>query len=251
MPPNVRDSSQVGSGFKQWWENQPPITKYLAAAMVVATVGAKLGFLPPVYFAYLTTPIFKKFEIWRLVTNFFFFKLGFNFLIRMLWLIQYGGQLETQTYQFEPADYLFALLFMGILLLVAAPFCGMALLGLPLITSIIYVWARNFPDQDIKLYGMITIKSFYLPFAFLAISLLMDQGIMSDIMGIVAGHIYYYLHDIYPRISARQILKTPAFLKQWLADAGLRGSAPTPAEAAGAPQGFQAFRGGGRRLGDR
>ena len=188
--------------------------------------------------------------MWRLLTNFFFFKLGINFVVRIMWVIQYGGQLESQTYQFEPADYLFMLIVNGILCMVAAPFLGVALCGMPLIMSIIYVWARNFPDQTIMLYGMVKIQSFYLPFAFVAISLILDQGIMLDVMGICVGHIYYYLHDIYPRMSGKQILQTPAFLKQWLADAGLRGVSPTPAQAAGAPEGFRAFRGGGRRLGD-
>ncbi len=50
--------------------------------------------------------------------------------------------------------------------------------------------------------------------------------------------------------TGRHLLATPDFLKRWLADAGLRGVTPPAAQAAGAPQGFQAFRGTGRRLAD-
>ncbi len=195
-------------------------------------------------------PCCSHVQVWRLVTNFFFFKLGINFVIRLIWVIQYGGQLESQTYQFEPADYLFMLIFNGILCLISAPITDMPLLGMCLISSIIYVWSKHFPDNSIMLYGLVKIQSFYLPFAFLAISLLLSQSMIPDIVGIVVGHIYYYLHDIYPRVSGRQILQTPGFLKRWLADAGLRGAAPPPSQTQGAPQGFRAFGGRGRRLAD-
>jgi hypothetical protein len=156
---------------------------------------------------------------------------------------------------------------------------------------------------QVSLYGLVKIQSFYLPFAFACISLLMGQSIVPDLLGIVVGHIYHYLkvgrlehvhqatmrrpfamllnctvphpvpapqgsvhhsvphqlqilsctppcpQDIYPRQSGNNVLTTPGFLRQWCADAGLRGSAPPPREAAGQPQGFQAFRGSGRRLG--
>lgn len=52
--------------------------------------------------------------------------------------------------------------------------------------------------------------------------------------GIGVGHIYYFLKELYPRQSGRQILVTPGFLRQWLADWGLRGAAPPPREVAGA-----------------
>ena len=33
------------------------------------------------------------------------------------------------------------------------------------------------------------------------------------LQGIAAGHVYYYLEDVYPAISGRRLLKTPAILK--------------------------------------
>lgn len=59
------------------------------------------------------------------MTNFLFLgKLSINFIIRMIWVVQYGGQLEGQLYQFEPADFLFMLIFNGGLLLLASIFLG-------------------------------------------------------------------------------------------------------------------------------
>lgn len=38
-------------------------------------------------------------------------KFSFSFVIKMIWILTYGAQLETTTFQFEPADYLYMLLF--------------------------------------------------------------------------------------------------------------------------------------------
>jgi len=34
----------------------------------------------------------------------------------------------------------------------------------------------------------------------------------------IAGHSYYYLEDVYPRMTGRRPLKTPAFIKSLFAD---------------------------------
>lgn len=34
-----------------------------------------------------------------------------------------------------------------------------------------------------------------------------------DLLGIVAGHVYYFLSDVYPQTSGRRILTTPGVLK--------------------------------------
>lgn len=31
--------------------------------------------------------------------------------------------------------------------------------------------------------------------------------------GMISGHVYYYLEDIYPRISGKRLLKTPSLFK--------------------------------------
>lgn len=36
--------------------------------------------------------------------------------------------------------------------------------------------------------------------------------------GMVAGHAYYFLEDVYPRMSGRRPLKTPSIIKSLFAD---------------------------------
>eukprot|EP00798_Chlamydomonas_sp_ICE-L_P017863 gene17863-24253_t len=266
MPPRVMQANEAGLGVNNWFQSLPPIMRSYGAAILVTSLGFRFGFVNLTYFALMWPKVFQKLEIWRLVTQFFFIgKLSISWLIRLTWIIQYAVPLEQQTYQFEPADFAFMLIIVASLLsaftlVVKAYFNGVAL-----IMAMVYLWSRNFPDQQVSIMGMVKIKSFYLPFAFCAMSLIMGDDITPDIAGIVAGHIYYFLWDLYPRAGGPNLLKTPVWLKNALADGlgigaanagvannGIRVGQAAGAGAGGAPapqQGFNAFRGGGRRLG--
>ena len=59
------------------------------------------------------------------------------------------------------------------------------------------------------------------------------------IQGMIAGHAYYFLEDVYPRTTGRHPLKTPWFIKSLFADdpvvvarpANVRFAAPPVVEA--------------------
>lgn len=38
------------------------------------------------------------------------------------------------------------------------------------------------------------------------------------VQGMIAGHAYYFLEDVYPRMTGRRPLKTPSFIKSLFAD---------------------------------
>ncbi len=63
------------------------------------------------------------------------------------------------------------------------------LLGPSLIFMMVYVWSRNFASSNISLMGLVSIQAFYLPFALLALDLAMGGDWMSDLLGIIVGHL--------------------------------------------------------------
>eukprot|EP01132_Coremiostelium_polycephalum_P009020 gene9020-11047_t len=81
---------------------------------------------------------------------------------------------------------------------------------------VVYVWSKRNPNMHISFLGLFTFSAPFLPWVILAIGYLFHQSLASDIMGIVAGHIYYYLEDVYPSIYHHRILKTPSILKYLL-----------------------------------
>lgn len=235
-----------------------------AAIVFFVTLASKFKMLNLYWFALMWDKTIYKLEIWRLITQFFFIgKFSFGWLIRMMWIITYGFPLEGQVYQFEPADFAFMVIIICSTLSAFAVLYNTYFHGTCFILSLVYVWSRNFPDQQVSLFGLVKIQSFYLPFAFFAISLIMGDDIFDDVKGIAAGHIYYFLWDLYPRAGGQVLLRTPAWLKNMLSDNfgigrntyGIQptaaGRAPGDAGPAGgaANSGFRAFGGSGRRLG--
>ena len=64
-----------------------------------------------------------------------------------------------------------------------------AFLGPSLIFMMMYVWSRNFPSGNVSIMGLVNLQAFYLPFAMLALSLIMGGDWVSELLGILAGHL--------------------------------------------------------------
>ncbi|XP_059662675.1 derlin-2.2-like isoform X2 [Cornus florida] len=55
-----------------------------------------------------------------------------------------------------------------------------------------------------------------------------------DVLGMIAGHAYYFLEDVYPRMTGRRPLKTPSYIRSLFADEPITAAnvrfAPPPVE---------------------
>jgi len=60
--------------------------------------------------------------------------------------------------------------------------------------------------------GLFTFTAPYLPWVILGFGVLLGQSPIYDLLGVVVGHLYYFLEDVYPEVSGRKLLKTPAFM---------------------------------------
>lgn len=69
----------------EWYNSLPPVCRTWGTACVLTTVGVQLGVLD-LRSLYLDYPlVFKRFQIWRLLTNFTFLgPFGFPFVMRMM-----------------------------------------------------------------------------------------------------------------------------------------------------------------------
>jgi len=218
----------MANEVEEWWKSLPPVTKYLFAGSMILTLGANFGFLEFNTLLFDFNRIYSKFEIWRLVSPFLFQgRLGFPFLVNMLFLIQYGTVVEKEFFHNDTADYLTMILFTSLLLLIPGYLIPLPLLGLGLITVIIYYWSRRVPqDQMVRFMFGITFKAMYLPWALVAFRVLMGGMPISELCGILVGHVYYFLTEVYPDQGGRRLITTPQFLKEWFPAPGVRPARP-------------------------
>jgi Derlin-2/3 len=56
-----------------------------------------------------------------------------------------------------------------------------------------------------------------------------------DLLGMVAGHAYYFLEDVYPRMTGRRLLKTPAIVRALFPADVIQTPRMAPMQAAAVP----------------
>ena len=77
----------------------------------------------------------------------------------------------------------------------------------------VYVWSRRNPFVRLSILGLFTVTAPYLPWVLFGFAALLHNTFpLIDAMGILVGHVYFFLQDIYPATYGQRVLKTPAIL---------------------------------------
>lgn len=121
--------------------------------------------------------------------------------------------LEDGSFRNQPADFIYMLLLGMISLLFIGPLLRINFLGSALTFMIVYVWARRNPFVHMNFLGVFNFSAPYLPWVLLGFSFALSNTVpINDFLGIVLGHAYYFLEDVYPKNTGRRLLKTPYLL---------------------------------------
>lgn len=142
--------------------------------------------------------VFGGLELWRLLTNLLFFGgFGMPFVFNMFFLIRYSQGLEQARFQGRSADYVWCLATCAVVLtIVSAILGGFPFLAPALLSAIVYLWARISPTQPLSIFGLFTVQAFYFPWVLVMITVLMGGSPIPNLLGILAGHVYYFLVDV-------------------------------------------------------
>ncbi|MBA0690482.1 hypothetical protein Goari_008153, partial [Gossypium aridum] len=147
--------------FSRFYKSLPPITKAYGTICLMTTVASHLGLYRLENIALIHELVFSEFQVWRLLTNFFFLgNFSMNFGIRLLMIARYGVQLEQGPFQRRTADFLWMMIFGAISLLALSivPILRGAFLGISLVFMLLYIWSREFPNAQVNIYGLVALK---------------------------------------------------------------------------------------------
>jgi Derlin-2/3 len=228
--------------LEDWYKQLPPVTRAYTTLAFLTTAACALEIITPFSIYFNARLIFQKGEVWRLLTNFFFFgSLGLDFVFHMFFLVKYAHSLEEGSFRGKSADFLWMLLFGATLLTCAAPFINIQFLGSSLTFMMVYVWGRRNRYVNLSFLGIFNFTAPYLPWVLLAFSVVLRSSPVVDLMGLLAGHAYYFLEDVYPRMfPGRRPLRTPGIIKALFPSeqrhTGLWQAPQPTAAAAAAPQ---------------
>ncbi|KAG5558309.1 hypothetical protein RHGRI_008290 [Rhododendron griersonianum] len=238
------------SALFRYYQDLPPVAKAYGVLCLMTSGAYELGLYNHQTIALFYGPVIKRFQVWRLVTNFFFLgPFSFTFAFRLLLIARHGVQLERGPFDKRTADYLWMYIFGAFSLLAMAliPFLSVPFMGASLVFMIVYVWGREFPNERMNIHGLFQLKGFYLPWYMLGIDLILGNPLKPDLLGMAAGHLYYFLTVLYPLSGGRFSLKTPHWVHKLVAywGVGFQQNAPVTRNTAA----DVAFQGRSRRLG--
>lgn len=200
--------------LEEWWKSVPPVTRSYIFLSVITTGAVALEIVTPLKLYLNWLLVVRNGEIWRIFTNFLFFgNFSLDFLFHMFFLYRYCKMLETNSFRGRTADFLFMLLFGASVLVCLSRFTHVDFLGPSLTFMMVYVWGRRHPRQVVNFLGVISFSAPYLPWVLLLFSFVVGSSPVMDLLGILAGHIYYYMTDVYPQMSGVSLLKTPRVLQ--------------------------------------
>ena len=105
------------------------------------------------------------------------------------------------------------------MLLLLAPMFGMMFCSASLFMVVIYLWSHRHPDDQTSFF-MFQFKGAYLPWVMIAIDFVLNNDVIPSLIGIVVGHIFYFVQDVLPGaespLKGYHLFATPRFINRLL-----------------------------------
>eukprot|EP00048_Salpingoeca_helianthica_P003863 m.71305 g.71305 ORF g.71305 m.71305 type:complete len:236 (+) comp12937_c1_seq2:831-1538(+) len=199
----------------------PLLTRAFMSACILTTLACQLDLVSPFQLYFSIDRIFKNYEFWRLFANFFYFgNFGIDLFFHMFFLVRYSRMLEEGSYRGRTADFLVLLVYGMVFMLIAGSFCDLLFLGQPLTFMLVYIWGRRNPLVRLSFFGLVQFNASSLAYVLVGLSFVMGHNVIPDLLGIAAGHLYYFLEDVYAAPPPRGLGGPRVFAApQWLANA--------------------------------
>ena len=190
----------------------PPFTRFWAGGILLCALFITAGVLDPFSIFFSPKQILAG-QVWRIFTSLFFLgELKVSLLINVVMAFTSIKTLEESQYTNRLGTLVFTFILVAFFVQVLSGILGSYSICRSMMQAFGYIFSKMFPSQRIVLMMIFPIEVRYLPFAYLVIDLLNKHSIIPALIGIVSGHIVFFLLFLLPIILRRPILKTPAIL---------------------------------------
>ena len=213
------------SEIKEFYYSIPPFSRYYLSAIFalsfMLTYMKSQRLISFISYLFLDFQlVFKKLQIWRLFTNLFIIgPFSMNFLMFCLMFYSIVVKSERQAIYIKRYAEFLMMIFYLIISLNLINYLSYIFFDIkPSVTltgqflhGLIYIDSKRDPERLSQIY-FITVKNAYVPFCFMLFHILTGGSIYDDIIGILAGHLYFFLKDIIPITYHKDILVTPTYV---------------------------------------
>jgi len=126
--------------------------------------------------------------------------------------------LETGAFANRTADYAFLVLFSWAVVVVLALALEIMIIFEAMMFTVLYIWCQINRDQIVSFYFGTQFKAAHLPWVLLAFNFILrgtSDIIVSELVGIFVGHLYFFLKFKYPiDFGGASLLDTPRFMNR-------------------------------------
>lgn len=209
------------------FKNTPPITLIYTISIVVLSILSliydKGSFLKLIKLDY--RKVFDNYEIWRLITTFFYIgKPSPHFIFKFL---LYYKRMKSNENKYKKKKRLAEFIMMLIYLMIIIHICNIigyynfklkqkSFLSHQLMFSIIIINSKREPYKPFRFY-FAHIENRYVPFFLFSLRAAKSDKILINIITFIPGLIYYWLKDVAPAQGIiNDILVTPKFLVDYV-----------------------------------
>ncbi|CAD2217521.1 Derlin-2/3 [Angomonas deanei] len=244
----------MAQSFEAWYASLGIVTKACIAMVLGTALGITVGYVN-VYSLLLNSSAITSFQVWRFFTAAFFFG-GFSFqwLMTVFSFISFLRYNEESSFKGKPADFALAIVFVILVIGLLGIYMGLPVTSSSLFLAVVWMYCKRNPTTNLGMFGF-DFKASLFPWVLVAVNvLLVGSDILSNLLGIVAGHLYVFLKDVLPETHNLRLLETPLWLQRYFVAYG--GQVNTPFGAAGnfnrnqpPPPSQRFFTGKGQKLG--
>lgn len=211
---------QDGGDLLGWYMEIPPITRLYLTGAVLTTAACSVDLITPFSLYFNWNLIFHEGQAWRLLTTYLFFgTFSIDFLFHMYFLVRYCRLLEEGDFRGRRSKFVMMILFGIMIMTLVASYTDEKFLGSALSFMMTYVYGRRNPDVRMSFLGFFTFNAPYLPWVMLGFSVIMGNSVTIDLIGILVGHVYFFIEYVYPVFAevrgfpTKQIMEPPTILK--------------------------------------
>jgi Derlin-2/3 len=173
----------------------PPVTRFLCGSSLAVTGATIASIVSPYSVIFAKELVFRKFEIWRLYTSFFYGGSGIMYIFELVMLYRTVHELETVSYSRRSADFAWQLFIAaGSIVAVTLPLEAYVF-ARPFLVCMIYLSSNLAPPGALtSVMGLVTVPIKYFPYVLIALDFLMagPSFAAQSVAGAVVGHLWWW-----------------------------------------------------------
>ncbi|GAB5585201.1 hypothetical protein Unana1_00101 [Umbelopsis nana] len=219
MPPYAAPNQRqppARNEIYEWYLSMPPVTRVLFTLGTLIPIAPVLGAASYDKMALVWPLVYRKAQLWRLVTCFFLQAIDMSWPFFLYFLYRTSSQLEREVFLGRTADYVYFVMITGAIQLVTMYFFGYPSLCSGLMLALSYLWSQKYRGTMISFMFGLRFEAQFLPAVqifFEWISLRGSPPVVACV-GCASAWIYDYFVTEYPRAAGVRLLDTPNWLKR-------------------------------------